>query len=158
WLEDFQIPVNPVPHTWHRLDHLWVALPSPTMLVVESKSNGRPADPTQKCRPGSIRQIDHRVESPTAQPGDEPPLCRQRSFVKDHNLVHVRVPGQYVFRPAIYHHRDPDIRSCSFDGTDGRRRQQDVTDVAEFDDQEVTHVRESLTARTNRFTFLALNV
>ena len=72
------------------------------------------------------------------------PLCRQRSFVEDHDLVDVRVPGQYVFRPAIHHHRDSDIRSaCSFDGTHGRRRQQDVTDVAEFDNEDVTHARSS---------------
>jgi hypothetical protein len=74
-----------------------------------------------------------------AQPDYKAPLRRQRSFVEDQNLVQVWVPGQYVFRPAIHHHRDPDIRSCSFDGTHGRRRQQDVTDVAKFDDEDVSH-------------------
>jgi hypothetical protein len=113
------------------------------MLVVESNPNRRPADPTQKRRPVSIRQIDHRVESPATQPGDEPPLCRQRFFVENHNLVYIRVPGQYVFRPTIDHHRDPNIRSYSFDGADGRRRQQDVTDVSEFNNEDVMHACES---------------
>ena len=106
------------------------------MLVVEPNPNRRPADPTQKRRPVSIRQIDHRIESPTAQTRDELPLCRQRSFIEDYDLVQVRVSRQHVFGPAIHHHRDPDIRSCRFDGSQGRRRQQDVADVAEFDDQE----------------------
>src|SRR4029077_4759591 len=109
-------------------------MPSPTVLVVETNSYRRPAGPTQKRRPISIRQIDHRVESPMSKPGDETRLCRQRSFVEDYDLVQIRVPGQYVFRPTIDHHRNQNIGSCSFDGPDGRCRQQDVTDVAEFDD------------------------
>jgi hypothetical protein len=109
------------------------------MLVVESNSNRRPTDPTQKRRAVSIGQIDHCVESSTTQPGNKPPLYRQRPFIEDQNLVHVLVSRQHIFRPAIHHHRNPDIRLCRFDGSKGRRRQQDVTDVAELDDEDVSH-------------------
>ena len=76
-----------------------------------------------------------------AQPGNEARLCRQRTFVEDYDLVLVRIPGQHVFRATIHHYRDPDIRSCIFDGTHSRCRQQDVADVAEFDNQNIAHAR-----------------
>src|SRR4029079_305654 len=63
----------------------------------------------------------------------------KRPLVEDHDFVHVRIPGQDVFRPSIHHHRDPDVRSCRFDGAEGRCCQQHVPNVAELDDQNVVH-------------------
>lgn len=104
------------------------------MLVVEANPDRCPTDPAQKRRPVSIGQIDHGIESPTAEFDNEPPLRDHRPLVQNQDLVNVRVSRQYAFRPAIHHHRNPNIRPCGLDGTQGRRGQQDVPDVAELDD------------------------
>jgi hypothetical protein len=86
-LESFEISVDSVLYARHGLDNMCVPLPPPTMFLIEPNPNRRPADPTQKRGPVSIRQIDDRVELPVAQSGDEARLCRQRSFVQNYDLV-----------------------------------------------------------------------
>lgn len=107
-------------HSWFVLYDLRIETPPQPMLVVEADSNLCAGGPTEERGPVSIREIDHTIEPPPSEIGQEPQLIPDGPFRNHQHFIHVRIPSKDILGSTVHRHRDGGLRKLPPQSRDGR--------------------------------------